>query len=523
MVIAIVGLAGLVPSSALASPATYLRAFGPFERPTGIAVEEATGNVLIPESGEDLDTVNVFGDRGGPPSGGAPAAFSGENTPAGSFAFNFRWVGVAVDNSTSAAAGSVYVVDRGHGVVDRFKLSGGEFKYESQLTGEPRVSFVEPEGVATDANGDVYVSDPGAKTVREFSPGGATELASFEVAGSERSVVVDSRGDIFLYGNPGGAFAGARPAEIWRSSDTATSAERITEVPEVEGAGADAIDRAADLGYVAISGRVVEGFAMPSPVRTGGEFGAGTLSEDIEGLAVNEKTGVVYVADAGKKDVSAWQGPPARFSLTLFITGAGEVTSAPAGLACSTAQCTHEFEGEVTLTAARAGAGYEFAGWIGCRPISATSCSVNRSTATEVTAVFLKSAAPGTPGKEGPPGAPGPTGAPGAPGPPGPPGAQGPAGPAGSIELVTCRKIGHKQKCTTKILSGTARFTAASARATLSRHGVAYATGTVLQRRGRKQLQLIALRPLRRGRYTLTLTSGSGGHHRTHSEALTLS
>ena len=200
--------ASLTPG-AFASPATYLGSFGHFERPTGLAVEESTGNVFVPESGEDFDTVSVFGARGDSPAGGAPTTFSGLHTLAGSFEFDREWVGVAVDNSTSVAAGSVYVVDRGHKVVDRFKLSGSEFKYESQV-GESATPFSEPEGVATDTNGDVYVSDPGAKMVREFSPGGTTEIASFEIEGSERSVVVDSKGDIFLYGDPSHALPGAR-------------------------------------------------------------------------------------------------------------------------------------------------------------------------------------------------------------------------------------------------------------------------------------------------------------------------
>jgi DNA-binding beta-propeller fold protein YncE len=561
-------------ADAVASPATYLHSFGPFERPTGLAVEESTGNVFIPESGEDFDTVNVFSARGGSPAGAAPVVFSGKDTPAGSFAFNREWVGIAVDNSTSAAAGSIYVVDRGHAVVDRFKLSGGEFKYESQLTGEPGTPFTEPEGVATDANGDVYVSDPGAKMVREFSPGGTAEITSFAVEGLERSVVVDSRGDIFVYGDPNGMFVGkggARPAEIWRSSDTAASAEKVTEVPEVEGAGADGIDRATDTGYVAISGRVVEGFAMPTPVRTGGEFGAGTFSNAIENIAVNERTGAIYVADAGKEQVFIWQGAPARFQLTLFITGEGEVTSSPAGLTCSAGQCTHEFEGEVTLTAAKAGTGYEFAGWIGCKPISATTCKVDRTAATEVTAVFLKA------GKEGPTGTgttgeTGANGAPGAQGPAGPPGAQGPAGPAGpagQVELVTCkdqaaasrptsarhrdsvapkapsaaeiefnpgrgsgsqvpssssRTASKKLHCTTKLVSGTVRFTTAGsmARVTLSRHGVAYGRGTAHLARGGMSLRLRPLRPLPPGKYTLTLISGTGRDATTRSESFTL-
>ncbi len=506
----------------MASPATYLHSFGPFERPTGLAVEESTGNVLVPESGEDFDVVHVFNERGRAPAGGAPAAFSGEPTPAKSFEFHGEWVGIAVDNSTSAAAGSIYVVDRGHEVVDRFKLSGGAFKYESQLTG-----FVDPEGVATDADGDVYVSDPGANMVREYSPGGATEIASFEVAGSVRSVVVDSRGDIFLWGNPEGKLAGPGPAEIWRSSDTGTSAEKVTEVPEVEGAGADGIDRATDIGYVAIHGRVMEGFAMPTPVRTGGEFGSGTFSNELENIVVNEKTGAIYVSDAGKKEVFIYQGPPARFPLTVFITGEGEVTSTPAGLTCSTAECTDEFEGEVTLTAAKAGAGYEFAGWIGCTPMSASTCRVQRAATTEVTAVFLKAGTQGPTGT-GSPGEKGSQGEKGPAGPPGPQGEKGPAGPqgpAGQVELVKCKAVKGKQHCTATLVSGTVKFTTTglAARATLSRHGVVYAAGTARLARGRTSLRLLPVRQLAPGRYTLTLVRGTGRHERISTQSFTLS
>jgi DNA-binding beta-propeller fold protein YncE len=514
---------------AFASPATYLHSFGPFERPTGLAVEESTGNVFVPESGEDFDMVGVFGARGGSPAGGAPTTFSGLHTHAGSFEFDREWVGVAVDNSTGAAAGSIYVVDRGHKVVDRFKLSGGEFKYESQV-GESAAPFSEPVGVATDANGDVYVSDPGANMLREFSPGGTTEIAGFEVEGSERSVVVDSKGDIFLYGNPNHALPGAGPAEIWRSSDTATSAEKVTEVPEVEGAGADGIDRATDTGYVAISGRVVEGFAMPTPVRTGGEFGSGTFSDAIENIAVNEQTGAIYVADAGNKKVFVYQGAPARFSLTVSITGEGEVTSTPAGLACSAAQCTEEFEGEVTLTAAKAGAGYEFAGWIGCTPMTATTCKVQRAETTEVTAVFLKAGTEGPVGKEGATGnagSAGPAGekgATGTQGEKGPTGAHGPVGPAGQVEIVTCKTVKGKQHCTARLVSGTVKFTAtgASAQATLSRHSKVYAAGTARLARGHMSLRLLPVRRLRPGNYTLTLISGTGRHRRITTRSFTL-
>jgi hypothetical protein len=226
-----------------------------------------------------------------------------------------------------------------------------------------------------------------------------------------------------------------------------------------------AYDRATDAGYVGIGGRVIEGIASPVPMRTGVEFGAGTFSEEIESIAVNEKTGAIYVGDDGKERVFAFQGPPARFPLTVFITGEGEVTSTPAGLTCTTGVCTHEFEGEVTLTAAKAGAGYEFAGWIGCTPISTSSCKVDRAASTEVTAVFLKA------GKEGPTG----TGSAGATGPSGEKGvtgAQGEKGPAGPT--------------------------------------------------GAQGLRLTPLRSLRPGKYTLTLISGTGRRERISSESFTL-
>jgi hypothetical protein len=266
------------------------------------------------------------------------------------------------------------------------------------------------------------------------------------------------------------------------------------------------------------------------------------------------------------------------YPLTVAVTGEGEVTSSPPGIECGLgkALCSAEYpQGKVTLTS-RAGSGYEFAGWIGCKKASATTCEVEVAAATEVTAVFLKAGTPGKNGEEvivtpfsgnehgcaeggievkvgvaGPPtyvcngtdgtngkdgtngtngskgenGGQGPTGAQGTPGPAGP---QGPPGPAGKVELVTCRTVKEKgksgQKCTAKLVSGTVRFTAtgSAARATLSRHGAVYAAGTAHSAHGQMSLRLLPLRRLRPGSYTLTLLSGAGRHERIRSEPLTL-
>jgi hypothetical protein len=228
---------------------------------------------------------------------------------------------------------------------------------------------------------------------------------------------------------------------------------------------------------------------------------------------------------------------PPLFPLTVFITGEGEVISTPVGVKCSTEECSYAFEGEVTLTEAKAGAGYEFAGWLGCKRVSATGCTVDVTAASEVTAVFLKAGKEGAPGNEGPAGNDGATGnegktgatggkgAPGVAGPQGPAGAQGPAGPAGKIELVRCKTVKGKQRCTTKLVSGTIKFTAtgSAAQAMLSRHGVVFASGSALATRGRMSLRLVPLRRLRPGNYTLTLISGSGKHKKISNESFTLS
>ena len=249
-------------------------------------------------------------------------------------------------------------------------------------------------------------------------------------------------------------------------------------------------------------------------------------------------------------------GASTKHPLTVFVTGEGEVTSSPAGIiACGplTGTCTAEFEGVVTLTAMPTPlSGYVFVGWLGCRKATATECKVDVAAASEVTAVFLKEGKVGEEGKRGSEGKEGPEGETGLTGPAGPRGAQGesgaagangfngaagalgPAGPAGpqgpagkegppgKIEIVTCRKVGKKQKCTTKTVSGTVSFTASSARATLSRHGVVYAAGTARDAHGNISLRLISVRKLKPGRYTLTLISGAGRRERIHSWAFTL-
>ena len=125
----------------------------------------------------------------------------------------------------------------------------------------------------------------------------------------------------------------------------------------------------------------------------------------------------------------------------------------------------------------------------------------------------------------GPAGAAGPAGAPGPAGPTGPIGAQG---LAGKVLLVTCKTVtrtvkrggrtvrAKRQRCTTRLVSGRVKFTAAGRRATISRAGVTYASGTAVELgHGRLQLVLTPRRTLARGRYTLAVATPKGPR-RTH-------
>jgi hypothetical protein len=125
-------------------------------------------------------------------------------------------------------------------------------------------------------------------------------------------------------------------------------------------------------------------------------------------------------------------------------------------------------------------------------------------------------------GPTGATGATGPGGAAGQTGPKGATGAQGPAGPAGKIELVTCTTVTEKhhkvQKCSTRLVSGTVKFTAsAELAASISRGRLVYATGKAIATGARRwKLMLTDNRRLRAGRYTLTLRGRQRGHVVTH-------
>jgi NAD(P)-dependent dehydrogenase (short-subunit alcohol dehydrogenase family) len=89
--------------------------------------------------------------------------------------------------------------------------------------------------------------------------------------------------------------------------------------------------------------------------------------------------------------VTATFNPPVTLTVTEVGTGAGQVTSSPAGITCSVSsnQCAAPFAvgTQVTLTAS-ASAGSTFAGWSGGGCSGTSTCQVTMSAAQSVTATF---------------------------------------------------------------------------------------------------------------------------------------
>jgi hypothetical protein len=144
----VLSLSGACASAALRYPSAPSSTFGSagsgpgqLEGPNAVAVNDATGDVYVVDSGNGR--VEWFDAAGGKLEGQfdgsgsfevAGKTHSGTPAPTGKFSGPHS---VAVDDSGKSLAedpsvGDVYVVDAGHNVVDRFNAQG---EYEGQITG----------------------------------------------------------------------------------------------------------------------------------------------------------------------------------------------------------------------------------------------------------------------------------------------------------------------------------------------------------------------------------------------------
>lgn len=302
LIIVLLGLISLalLPARAQAASPILLETFGSFARPSGVAVDEATGNVFVTD-GSFENVVKIFGPEGEAPVGVASSMIGG-------FSFGSEPAGVAIDNDpTSPSFGALYVADVGSHAVKKFELNAATETYEEvgQLSASP--GFGEVLDVEVGPTGQVFVSDWSQEAVIVFAPTG-TEVMRINVSGSvahPSGLALDSLGDLFVQGY---GFSGSGPVFEYPADGSGEVDPSVTPVQVVsDGASGIAVDRSSDTLYVALGKHIAQYDAQS--LASEGEFGNGSL-EFTERLEVNSETARIYVADRGPNHIAVFGPAP---------------------------------------------------------------------------------------------------------------------------------------------------------------------------------------------------------------------
>ena len=136
------------------------RLSGPkLEEPNGVAVDSATGRVLVADSLKGA--VYTYND-----SGSYEEKLTGKGSPNGTFKGKEEEGNVA-GIGVEEASGDIYVAESERHVVSQYSEHG---QWEGWITSTPAGALGEPRAVALDASGDVYVADAGLSLVDRFGP-----------------------------------------------------------------------------------------------------------------------------------------------------------------------------------------------------------------------------------------------------------------------------------------------------------------------------------------------------------------
>jgi DNA-binding beta-propeller fold protein YncE len=337
---------GSVAAFAAAEVHPQVGGFGSFSNPNGIAVDESSGDVYVADIG--TSTVYKFDANGSPVDFFALAsnALTGSGTPAGSFSFPSSYgtpAAIAVDNSKAASdpsAGDLYVMDAGHGVIDKFSPSG---EYLSQIAGftpgagsakdNELLGFaVDPSGdIRADVSAGIDTNEVGHIAIDVFDDSEANHLIARQFThqktlGSDvpetfqgaHGFAVGPTGDDYLLYESCSCVAklGQQLAKLGKvdkptSGDVAIAADPATGHVYVDN---QALISEWDTG--AMNGSQERGQQAGYPewagVLIGTNFGSLSAgSSEQGGIAVNGTSGEIYVSDpgAGKVDVFASEAP----------------------------------------------------------------------------------------------------------------------------------------------------------------------------------------------------------------------
>ena len=380
--LAALALAVLVVVPAQAAGRTEKGSFGPegplspsgFEEPVSIAVEQKSGDVYVYERGEDPseEKGNVYKFN----AAGDEEKFSSLNTNVieGIGGFKGGSSQIAVDSSNGPDAGDIYIATGNKVLI--YNSAG--------VALAPLTEVEEPEGVAVDSSGAVYVAfalvHAGVNEIKKYEPvtnpvTTANHTCSLLEGGhtGPHNIAADSA-NIYV-----------AEEEIIKYKVSQCNTEEIEQSGEtVDAAGSTlAVDPASGDVYINEGSDVAVYTSLGARLE---EFGS--LNESF-GVAVNDTSGEVYASAAGeegKVTIFSSTAPSTEFELKVGKGGTGEgtVTSVPPGINCGLI-CEAPFEEgkEVTLTDTPE-TGSEFVKWTGCDTTTGDECKVTMTGAKTV-------------------------------------------------------------------------------------------------------------------------------------------
>jgi DNA-binding beta-propeller fold protein YncE len=316
---------GASPASALSthvfssSFGTQGSGVGQVSSPQGVAVNQATGDVYVADTGnarvDEFSSSGTFIRAWGWGVLDGASSFETCTTTcqagvSGSGAGQFTTPAfIAVDNSAGASAGDVYVGDTGDNLVTKFDSNGGlvsSWGTGGQLNGSTATDgpFGSLAGIAVDSSGTLDVFDTNTRMF-EFAQDGTFSTDFTTARGTDsHGLGVDSAGNFFKVN-------GDDTVEKFTASTdfgqvTANSSTTGLTVDPSSGDlyvdhGGSAIDHYAFDG----SGNVIGSGCTPAPFSgcpATDSFGSGSLS-GAAGLAVDSASGNVYAADTGNQRV----------------------------------------------------------------------------------------------------------------------------------------------------------------------------------------------------------------------------
>jgi len=302
---------------------------GQLSEPDGVAVNESTGDVYVVDKGNNR--VEYFSSAGvyiGEFNGsGSNVIVEEKAAPTGRFSSPRS---IAVDNDPSSPSfGDVYVADARHAVIDKFSSTGAYIGQLTETSGGQE--FGEIEGVAVDSSGSLWVwVNQESRAIDSFSAAVANEFLSSRpnplFGFANPGFAVDSKDNLYVKSS----FAGISKLD----SSGKIVIERFDNLlaepygAEIRGVAVDLssnevyindADNAGSVGRFSSAGSFID------------KFGSEHLIEG-SGIAVNSKTGEVYVADSAADKVYVFVlEPPSRPTVESQSVSAVTATSATLG------------------------------------------------------------------------------------------------------------------------------------------------------------------------------------------------